>query len=147
MSTLIGSQALSGVQPRAIHAGVNSVFGDYDLEATLADGDVIQLVKLPDNARITGFTLQTTGAIGTSAELNLGTRANHDLLVASATCAGSQVIGPDSAFAAVGGIGSELDISDADTVRYTMIEATVSGAAGSTLSGNVAVTVNYTIDQ
>ncbi len=147
MSTLVGSQAESGVQPRAIHAGVISVYGDYDLEATLADGDVIQLVKLPDKARIVGFTLQTTGAIGTSAELNLGTRANHDLLVASATCAGSQVIGPDSAFAAVGGIGTELDISDAATVRHTMIEATVSGAAGSTLSGNVAVTINYTLDQ
>ena len=147
MSTLVGSQAESGVQPRAIHAGVNSVYGDYDLEATLADGDVIQLVKLPDNARIVGFTLQTTEALGTSMELNLGTRANHDLLVASATCAASQIIGPDSAFAAVGGIGTELDISDAATVRHTMIEATISGAAGATSTGNVAVTINYTLDQ
>ena len=147
MATLVGSQAASGVQPRAIHAGVNSVHGDYDLAATVSDGDVIQLVKLPDKARIAGYTLQTTGAIGTSAEINLGTRANHDLLVASATCAGSQIIGPDSAFSAVGGIGTELDISDAATVRYTMIEATISGASGSTASGNIAVTINYTLDQ
>ena len=48
MSTLVGSQAASGVQPRAIHAGVNSVYGDYDLAATLGVGDVVQLVKLPD---------------------------------------------------------------------------------------------------
>ena len=147
MATLVGSQAESGVQPRAIHAGVNSVYGDYDLAATLGVGDVIQLCKIPDGARITGYTLQTTEALGTSVELNLGTRTDPDLLVASATCAASQVIGPDSAFAAVGGIGSVLDRSDADTVKYTMIEVVAAAAAGATSTGNVAVTINYTLDQ
>jgi hypothetical protein len=147
MSTLVGSQAESGVQPRAIHAGVNSVYGDYDLAATLGVGDVVQLVKIPDGARIVGYTLQTTEALGTDLELNLGTRDNPDLLVASASCAASQIIGPDSAFSAVGGIGTVLDRSDADTTKYTMIEAVIAEAAGATSTGNIAVTINYTLDQ
>jgi hypothetical protein len=147
MATLVAAQAKSGITPRAIHAGVNSVYAVYSLTATLADADVVQMCKLPDGARITGFTFQTTPALGTAAELNLGTRSNHDLLVASATCAAAQVIGPDSGFAAVGGIGTQLDVSDAATTKYTMVEVTVSGAAGATNTGSIAVTIDYQLDQ
>lgn len=141
MATLIASQAKAGVQPREIHVGVNSVYAVYSLTATLSAGDIIQMCKLPDGARIVNVKLAPAGYLG-DAKLNVGTRANHDQFIASATVSGANVQGINA------GLGDVLDISDAATTRYTMVEVQVSDDASSsgTNGGALTLLVEYDVD-
>lgn len=150
MATLIATQAASGIQPRSIHAGVQSVYSVYSLTATLSSGDVIQMCKLPDNARVVDYFFETGALLGTACKLNVGSRANPDALIASATTSVAIRVKPsDATFAASGGIGTVFDVSGTATTvtPYTMMEVTVSDGAGSTSTGWMALTVCYSVDQ
>jgi len=52
MATLVASKAAAAVQPKKLHAGVNTITSVYTTTAALSAGDVIQMVKLPDRARV-----------------------------------------------------------------------------------------------
>lgn len=145
MATLVASMAASGVQPRAVHAGVNSVYAIYSLSASISGGDIIQMCKLPDGARVVSVTLTSPVNIsGTSGILNVGTRDDTDRFIASATLSANLVFRINNA----AGLGWLNDISDAAAVRNTMVEITVGGAsATTTTSGSIALIVEYQMDQ
>lgn len=150
MATLVAAQAAAGIQPRAIHAGVNSVYSVYSLTATLSAGDIIQMCKLPDRARIIDVQLSVNVGLGAAGKLNVGTRSDHDQLIASAsvvtalrvfTPATGNTITPNA-------IGLQYDISDDATTRYTMIEVKASDFTGTgTKSGAIALMIQYQLDQ
>lgn len=56
MATFTSSQVGSGVSPRAVHVGLNTVVGKYSTSTALSAGDVIQMVKVPLGATVTGVT-------------------------------------------------------------------------------------------
>ncbi|MCK5602541.1 hypothetical protein KAR91_11745 [Candidatus Pacearchaeota archaeon] len=146
MATVVATLAGSGVQPKGVHAGVNHAFSEYSYSASgFAAGDVVNLMKLPDGARLVDFALENTGG-GGAAKLSLGTAADHDLLVASATLSLTKVITPASVFARPNAVGKVFDVSDAATQRFTMLQATFSDAA-MTLTGVLSLSVSYTLDQ
>ena len=47
---------------RAVHAGVNSITEDYTLTDTLSDGDIIEMVKIPDGATVLDVIVTMPGA-------------------------------------------------------------------------------------
>lgn len=142
MATLIASQALSDVQPRSVHVGEQAVISIYSLTATLSVGDIIQIAKLPDNARVTNVMCEVVGVLF-DGKLNVGTRADHDAFMASETFAASRIIAMEA------GLGTLIDISDADSTRYTMLEAKVSDStsASGTSAGSLRFKVSYILDQ
>lgn len=144
MATLVASMAASGIQPRQVHAGVNSVCSTYSLTATLSAGDIIQMCKLPDGARIVGVTLGTNVNPGAACNFNVGVRADHDQFIASATVSANVMFRINAA----AGLGAVLDVSDAAATKYSMVEITVSDATGTgTKSGAISLIVQYQLDQ
>lgn len=144
MATLVATTAASGVQPRGIHAGVNAVRAVYSLTATLSAGDIIQMCKLPDGARVIGVSLLSNINPGDACLFNVGTRDDHDQFIASATLSANLSF----AINRVTGHGVILDVSDDATNRYSMIEIKVSDATGTgTKSGSISLIVQYHLDQ
>ncbi len=144
MATLISSLAASGIQPRALHAGLNNVHAVYSLTATLSAGDIIQMCKLPDGARIVdvkfGFNVNPSANADAYC---VGTRTDNTALIASATCSANLIFE-----AKLGAIGTVFDVSDDAAVSYTMIEITPTTLAGTgTKSGAVSLNITYTLDQ
>lgn len=145
MATYIAAQAMSGIQPRTIVAGVNSVYSIYSLTATLSAGDIIQMCKLPNNARVHevlfGFNVNPSANADAYC---VGTRADASCLIASATCSANLIFRINQA----GGIGKKFTVSDDATNRYTMIEVTPTTLAGTgTKSGALSLTILYSLDQ
>lgn len=141
ISTLIATGAASGILPREIHAGVNAVCSVYSLTATLTVGDIIQICKLPDGARVLEVIVANDGDVF-DGKMNIGTRADHDKFMASLTFQATTV-------RANRGLGTTLDVSDAATTRHTMIEAKISdstSASGSN-AGSLHFCVLYSMDQ
>lgn len=71
MATGTSNKAASGVQARALHAGVNSVSAVFTIDAAhcpngtgLSAGDVIQMVKVPSGATILDLKLSGGGGGG-----------------------------------------------------------------------------------
>ena len=144
MATLIAAQAQSGIMPRALHAGVNAVHAVYSLSATLSAGDIIQMCKLPDGARIVDVKFGSNVNLGANADVySVGTRANPTALITSATCSAGLIFEPTLLQ-----IGSVLDVSDDAAIQYSMIEVAVSTFAGTgTTSGAVSLNILYQLDQ
>lgn len=126
MATYIADLAASGVQPRALHAGVQMAYATYTTASgTLSVGDVIQMLKIPDGAKIVGGFLKFNAIAGsTVAQINLGTRTDTDGLVVSATGNAAKVI------AFTGDLmGNNQTVTDAASTRHTMVEALIGGTS------------------
>ena len=52
MATLSSPQVASGWTPRVQEKGTFSIAGEYTLTATLASGDVIRMLKVPDGVTV-----------------------------------------------------------------------------------------------
>lgn len=144
MATLIASMAASGIQPRAVHAGVNSVHAEYSLSATLSAGDIIQMFKLPDNARVLETRLTSNvNPFAMAGVFNVGTRADTDKFIASATLSANLVFRLNNS----DGHGFLNDVSDAAVNRYTMIEVSVGVAGTGSTSGTIKLDMLYSVDQ
>jgi len=145
MATYVAAQAMSGVQARAVHAGVNQVYSIYSLTATLSAGDVIQMCKLPDGARVHDVVFAFNVNPGANAdEYNVGTRATPTALIQSATCSANVMFRLNQA----GNIGRQFTVSDDAANRFTMIEVTPTTFAGTgTKSGALMLSITYSVDQ
>lgn len=145
MATLIGKTALSGVMPRSLPTGLQMAYGKYTTASgTLSVGDVIQLLKIPNEARIIdGWAKISALAGSTVAQINFGTRASQVGLVTSATANAAGI----KRFDGTAVLGERLTVTDAATTRYTMIEALVGGTS---LTGTGTISVEccviYQID-
>lgn len=145
MATLVASQAQSGIQPRAVHAGVNSVYSVYSLSATLSAGDIIQMCKLPDGARIVEVALTTTvNPLAAAVPYNVGTSGDVDKYIINATLSASLVFRLN----ATAGFGAVEDVSDDASTKYTVVQIEVGGSTTTgTKSGSISLLVQYQLDQ
>ncbi len=146
MATLsaVGSAAASGIQPKAVHAGLNAVYSYYSITATLSTGDVITMCKLPDKARVMEVIVGSPDSNSASPGFySVGTDASNTLLVVSAS-ANATLIRMNTGF------GSSIDISD-DTAAanpYTNIKIFfTSGGTTGTKSGTLSLILLYTTDE
>ena len=64
MATLSSPQVASGWTPRVQEKGTFSIAGEYTLTATLASGDVIRMLKVPDGVTVLGLNLGYTNLPG-----------------------------------------------------------------------------------
>lgn len=129
---------------KGLHVGMNWVYGQYSLTATLSGSDKIQFVKVPDGARIAEVILTVSGNVA-DGKISVGTSDDHDQFIASATIAGANVYRINTA----AGVGAKLDVSDDATTRYTIIQAKYSDStsfSGSSV-GTLRLGVGYTLDQ
>ena len=136
------SAAKSGVPLRQIHVGVNAVYSEYTVTATLSNTDVIDICFVPDGARIINVSVTNSGDIW-DGKMNIGTAADADLLMQS------QTFQARTAWGVGAGIGQVIDISDAATTRYTILKAKMSDAvtASGSNAGVLRFYVLYHMDQ
>ncbi len=136
MATLIADTAASGVMPRAIHAGLQTVYATYTTASgTLSVGDIIQMCKIPDGARVVdGWAKISAIAGSTVAQINFGTRASSVGLIASATAKDAQI----TRFTGTALMGTTFTVTDGAANRYTMIEALI---GGSSLTGTGTISI------
>ena len=143
MATLsaVASAAVSGTIPRAIHAGVNAVYSEYTVTATLSNGDIIDICFLPDGARIIDAKVTNIGDIF-DGKMNIGTATDHDAVMASLTFQATTIH-------ANAGVGTVLDVSDDATTRYTTLKAKISDSvtASGSNAGTLKFVVLYHLDQ
>ena len=146
--TLQSAQVASGVVPRAIHAGTLSTYGVYSLTATLSTGDVIEMCKVPNGAIIHDIKVGIVGALHVNAKMNVGTAADHDQFIMSASCNATRIFNMDSTYGAGGGLGYKFSLSDSAATRYSLIKIKISDADSvtGTNAGSVRMLVQYSMD-
>ena len=138
MATLQADLAASGVIPRCHHVGVHAQYAKYTTASgTFSVGDIIQMMKIPDGAKVVGGWLKCSALVGsTVAKINLGTRGDNDGFIASQTCKTARSISIDGSNGAL--LGTTHDRTDSDTTRYTMIEVQIGGTS---LTGTGTVSI------
>lgn len=139
MATKTSDKAASGVQPRAIHAGANSVYAVYSANGvSLSAGDVIQMVKVPDGGRVTGVKFKPL--IGT-VHLSVGDGGDTDRFAVSAihNATGTWI---DCTL----GLGHQYDTSDAAAVHFDTVDVSVILVSAVSISGVIEMIVDYTMD-
>lgn len=143
-ATIIANMAKSGIQPRDIPVGVQSVCSVYSLTRTLSASDKIYMCKLPDGARVIDVKLQfNVNPFAAAGVVNVGTPGDATKFIASVTPSAGLVFSindPD-------GLGWENDISDSAAQRFTYVQVSVSTAATGTKSGAISLVVTYQMDQ
>ena len=89
MATLSSLQVASGVSPRVQEKGVFTIAGEYTLTATLASGDVIRMLKVPDGVTVIGIDLHYTSldpdTSSTTMKFNVGDGADRNRFCESHT--------------------------------------------------------------
>jgi len=144
MATLIASMAASGITPKACHTGLNTVVSTYSLTASLATNDIIQFLKLPDGARVIHMEIMSNVNLFAMAGIvDVGTRADQDLFIQSATPSANLKFTVNVAT----GFGYELDMSDTDEPKYSMVEMKVTIGGTGTTSGAISLLVCYDMNQ
>lgn len=143
-ATLIASRAASGITPKAIHAGEQSVYSIYSLTATLSAGDIIQMCRIPDGCRVTGVELiSDVNLFAMAGVVNVGTRGTPTLFLASVTPSANLRFTINNA----SGFGYLLDLSDDAEPKSSMVELKVTTSGTGTKSGAISLIVKYIMDQ
>lgn len=137
MATYTGTACASGVMPRRIHAGVNSVTAQHVVSGSLSAGDVVQLVKIPGGATVLQ-TILTSTITPAQVVLSLGDGGNTGRFMVSQTYT-------SSVYLSNAGVPYKYSFSDDAAVQWDTIDVRVQTASG---SGNTtfALTVLFTMD-
>lgn len=143
MATLKSDKAQDGVQPREVHAGSNSVKAVYSITASLNAGDVIQMVKIPDNAVIDDIRIDwgNVGASVGTVRVGDGGSAGRFVSASASVSAntGIQIMANN--------MGYQYNLSDAAGTMWDTIDITVDSVTAATATGNVTMTVTYHMDE
>ena len=138
MATLTGSMATSTSVPRALNVGINTVYAEYTLGAAFSAGDVVQMVKVPNGARIRNVRIANLSVA--SGTFSVGDGGDTARYIASTSATLSTVFSLNQA----GGVGYKYSLSDDAAVQYDTIDYVVGTAGGS--SGSVLrMIVDYTV--
>lgn len=142
------SASVMNNQPRRVHAGVNGVWGTFQMPGTTATsaGDIIFLAKIPNGARIIGVACDHSSgstALGVSYGLALGTTAGGGASYSAFVSSGAQAT---NLVALAGSLPFTISCSDNDPNRYGIFSAKVeSGTMTTSVLMNFRVT--YEVDQ
>lgn len=133
MGTYTSNKTSSGIQPRAVHAGVNSVVGVYSASAAITAASVIQMVKIPKGAviletRIHGYA----GAVSQGLSVGDGNTAARFNATSSASAA-SPVLRNT--------LGLGYTYTADDTIDITVVDLTSASAIGT-----ITMAVDYLMD-
>ena len=141
MANATATKAASGVQPKRLHAGTQTIRARYIAEASHSATDVIQLVKVPDGAIIDDVVVTpiigTASAPATTCVFTIGDgddpnrylSASYDGVVLRATL----------------GLGYKYDLSDDAADLFDTIDLTIT-AGTITASQGLDVLVTYHVD-
>ena len=133
MTILTASAAMSGVQPIA-NIGPNGFRETYNLAAALAAGDVIQMFKVPDGAKMLGGNVSVNipgqGAMG----FTVGDGIDPDRFVLSATAS--------TALVDFNSLAMDYEYTAADT-----IDITIDSIDSATAVGSISIAGWYTWNQ
>ncbi len=140
MATLTGTYATATSQPKALHAGVVSVYSEYTAAAAFSAGDVIQMVKVPNGARIRDIRVADLSVA--SGTFSVGDGGNTARYIASTSATLSTVFSLNQA----GGLGYKYSFSDDATVQFDTIDIVI-GAAGGSSGSVLRMVVDYTVDE
>ncbi len=138
MATLTATAAASGVAPRAVHAGVNSVSVSFNSGSTAISisATTILMCKIPSGATILDFIQQhSSGAAACPMDTGVDTSlAALDAAATTGTMSRATV-----------GVPYAVDHSKTVTAGYQLVKCTVTPASV-TASVKVSLTVIYTMD-
>ena len=91
MATLVAPHCSAGVQPKGLRVGLVAVTSIYSLAGSLSTSDVIQMIKVPANARPVFVSVQPRcGGTGTGS-INVGDGVDTDRYVVGAVLSVSAV--------------------------------------------------------
>ena len=136
ITTYTSPDVSSGVQPKGLRVGLVAVSAFWSTPAVrVTTGDVLQMVKVPQNAAVVGMLISTNANIGASVIVGDGVDTNryHEgfNISASALCAG------------LNGIAYVPYVYSTDDT----IDLTVSCSVTSSItSGQINLTVIYSMD-
>lgn len=145
MATLTANAAQSNVQARFNNTGLQMVVSVYTGTASLANADVIQMVKVPKGAVVHDVRLYSPGTLweGTSnAILAVGDGDNDDRFLSSSIASATHIVGMTHRLLGNSGGGLGYEYSAADTIDITIRQ--VSGTM--TAAPILAVSVLYSLD-
>jgi hypothetical protein len=148
VKTLVATAAQSGIEPRAIHAGVNAVFSKYVITASLSASHIINFARVPDGARMVSAELDVP-AKQKNLVITLGrsSSAAEFLSVDVSASAGGVYSWPGAeGFTKVGSLGTKWDTTDAAANHWTMLIGTITTSASGTGSGTIGCMVTYYMD-
>ena len=133
MATLVANKAASGIQPRAIHAGVNSIISVYSATADASAGDVIQMVKVPKGAKV--HSVSISGHAGAESQgLSVGDGNSATRYQGTTSASAASVISHNTA-----GLGYEYTADDT-------IDVTVDDLTSASIMGAITMVVQYSMD-
>lgn len=61
MATLTSPDCSAGVQPGGLRVGLVGKTATYSINASLSNGDVIQMIKVPQNSTVVGLSVKWNG--------------------------------------------------------------------------------------
>lgn len=140
-------KAKAGVQPRAIHAGMNVVRAKFTAEASSSATDVIQCVKVPNGAIIdevifSGVSAGDTGSSPAILNITIGDGDDPNRYASA-----SFTLATDNPLRANLGLGHKYEFSDDAAVQFDTIDVTI-GTSANPISASQAfyLTVMYHVD-
>src|SRR3990167_7321390 len=154
MATFTSLQVASSFPVRMQEKGDFTIHGEYTLTATLASGDIIEMIKIPDGAWVKELVLNHTNldpdGSSTLLKLNVGDGADRNRFAESHTAnrVGSfRIASVDLNTATLNSIPYQYDLSDNDPNHYDTIDLQViayltTGTAG----GTIKLTATCTMD-
>lgn len=137
-STFTSAKVAAGIQPET-RMGVNEVSAEYEIAAALVINDVIQMVKIPQGARIHDVILATDDleSTGTASVLAVGDGSDDDRFITGST------IGQAGGIERLNAMDGLLyEYSAEDTIDVKCTTAPTTGAT----SGTIRLVVRYTMD-
>ena len=155
MATLQSPQVAASYPLRMQEKGDFTIGGEYTLTATLASGDIIEMIKIPDGAWVKELVLTHTNldpdGSSTLLKLNAGDGADRNRFAESHTAnrAGSfRLASVDLNTATLTSIPYQYDLSDNDPNHYDTIDLQViafltTGTAGGTIKLMATCTMDY----
>ena len=142
MATYTADAAQAGAPVRAVHTGINVMHGKYVADGvTISDGDVYQMVKVPNGAEILrlGFYGRSGGTGGVI--FNLGTSANATQW-GTVTVSGTQQFISVNNASATQALPYKVSLSDGAQPQHLKILLTVETGTG-TATGTLGLIVEY----
>jgi len=148
MATLTATPADTGSQPRAIHAGANVARGVYSLSADIANGDVLQMVKVPNGAVIDDVVIARTSETGLVVGWVCGDGDDTDRFIRSAiTSLTADAGGALSRLDSPVGLGYRYNFSDAVVQPEDTVDIVISSVSGGGSLGHITCEVTFHLDE
>ena len=139
MATLTAAQAVSGVNPKSHHVGIQSVYAVVSLSATVSAGDYYRMCKIPNGARITDVIANLKAGTGNDWVASVGLEGSLSDF-ASATGAATVV-------RATKNLPYDVSLSDDAAQQFSYATIQVQAVTSGSATGALSLQVFFTLDK